>query len=1076
MKSPGIRGFLPPRCLPPCGTLLVSFALTALQPLPGQALQPGFQQSLLGTLGTESYHTRAWGLATADFNSDGHPDILAGDTAGDVHLYLGDGNGTFAHQGVVINQLYNDAYSLVAGNFDHDPSNHMDFVLARTGGATPVPGTGEGELHLYLGNGDGTFQSNGTSSPQLGTVIGVAGLDPMGLAAADVDQDGDLDLVSGERVDTLTTNDTADIILWRNQHAQGSTLSFTREILIQGVDRGFAPEPEEPPYFPPEVFLHGYGLALGDVTGDNLPDLVIGDYAHYLYIYQNTGGGTFSPIRYDNVSTGTRPYAYNRLDALINEGMPIALADFNGDGLLDIATGNAGTSDGSISLWVNEGPDGQNQPVFTGAGIIGSAGTDARGIAAISLNPLSDSYPDLVFGNLEGELHGLTTDIADTDNDGIIDELDNAPLHANAPRIDMNTDGGINYLDQLDNDNDGIGDPADDDDDNDGIADAGDNSPFTANPDQQDRDGDGVGDASDPLNNTDSDGDLITDGPFDPALRALAMDARARWSKSDTHFIIRIDALGRAFQNEFTQTMADGAILTPAEWETQKSRSYNGIGDEPADSGYTFPETDPPLTGGADCPITVVVIPRLIWNAFDDPDPIAWINERISNPNLEIGQHGAYHYNNTPLGDWKDLTDRNFYSSESAGLTLEENHQLLRVGRRSLLGQYEQDKWIMHSGVNPATAPTIDWTLAANPLISYAPPYNTSDTTGRDATARLGYRGWSASIAEESGSLSQFFSPEGSHHESFDQFGMFHASADLEVDSETPAGMPDYAAYLDSITQSPGLNTWLIEEVSWSTRYCNDLDRLVSCPTAPGGINRENNMVDPERWRNWMTLLNHAKTRGEVMTMGDYALAMQFDNAPTVPNPDQADSDHDGIGDVIDGATLAASPVSLDAPATSAEATLTATLLNSSGTGIPGQTIIFLIDTDGDGTPEEISATTGPDGVATATATVSGNDGAAFAYHATWDGGPLTASSAEIVLIGTPHPFRITGIRITTSGAVELSVEGLNPLSTYRLTRSADLTEFPTIITGGITPSGSTAIVTDPAPPETEAFYRIEQE
>ena len=41
----------------------------------------------------------------------------------------------------------------------------------------------------------------------------------------------------------------------------------------------------------------------------------------------------------------------------------------------------------------------------------------------------------------------------------------------------------------------------------------------------------------------------------------------------------------------------------------------------------------------------------------------------------------------------------------------------------------------------------------------------------RDATARLGYMGFSASIAEEEGALAPFFSPEGSHHEQFDQFG-----------------------------------------------------------------------------------------------------------------------------------------------------------------------------------------------------------------------------------------------------------------------------------------------------------------
>lgn len=1046
----------------PC---LVTLAVPAMwllltAPSPGQALQPAFDQVQVADLGTGTYDTRAWGLAVADFNNDTFADIVSGDTAGDVTLFTGDGTGSFTDQGVVINQSFHDAYSLAAGDFNGD--GNADFILARTTDAN------EGQLHLYLGNGDGTFQSTGF--PQLGIQIGVAGLDPMGLAAADVDGDGDLDLVSGERVDTTVTGDTADVILWRNQHAQGSTLTFTPETLIQGVDRGFSPEPEEPPYFPPEVNLHGYGLALGDVTGDGLPDLVVGDYAHYLYIYVNTGGGAFSPIRYDNISTGTRPYAYVRADELINEAMPVALADVNGDGWTDILTGNAGTGDGTVSLWINEGLDAQNHPQFTKAGVIGSAGTDARGLASGQLNPNTDAVADVVFGNFEGEIHGLFPDLADTDGDGIIDAIDNAPLIANAPRLDMNTDGGINHLDQLDNDHDGIGDPADADNDNDGVPDSTDNAPFTANADQTDSDGDGIGDAEDPFNNTDTDGDGIADGPLDPALYQRAKEAKGRWAKNDTHFIIRIDALSRLFQNEFTQLMTDAAILNTSDWEAKKFESYNGLGDSPADSGYQVPSD---LPGGMDCPISLAVIPRLLWSSSPDPDPINWINNRIMNPNLEITQHGTYHANNTPLGDWKDLNDRNIYSSENAGLTLEENFQLLRIGKRTLLGEYADDPWILDSGVDPVTAAKIDWSNAANPLISYVPPFNTADTIARDAIARLGFVSYSASIAEESGFLAPFFSPEGSHHEQIDQFGMFHASADLQVDPEVPAGMADYLEYLQSITQSPGLNTWLIEEVEWCARYCNDLDRLASCPSAPGGINRENNMVDPGRWEKWITLLDYAKTTGEVMTQGDYSLAMQFDNAPTVANPDQADSDFNGIGDVIDGAVLTAAEVTIES---AGEATLTATLLNGLGNPIAGQTVIFYIDTDGDEIEEEYSAVTNESGVATATVSVTGGSGSVDAYRADWNGQLITAEGSEFVRVGEPLPLKVLSVTYTPGVSCEVTVEGLDPAASYRLVRSLDLNGFPDVVVSGHTPAGTTDTFTDTSPPVGKAFYRVEKE
>ena len=971
-------------------------------------LQPGFDQTYVGT----NLSTRAWGLGVADFNRDGTNDFVAGNTTGDVYFWKGNGDGTFTNQGRKVNAVYNMGYGLAAGDFNGDGSN--DFVMVSTVATTPFI---IGGVYLYLGNGNGTFQFTVSSTYDLGLLVGDAGDACSAVAAADVDGDGDLDLVAGE-VSTGTGN-TADVVLFRNlgNDGTGKPIWSTGTVIIAAQDLGSSPNPEAPPYYPPlsSQTLAAYGLAFGDMDGDGDQDLLVTDRASYLYIYRNNGSGSFSPIRYDNIST--RPYAFARIHEVFCSQMPIAVADFNGDGRMDFITGGTdGTWDGKVDLWLNTGNDSAGRPQFANAGVIGGAGTDARGLAVGQFNPTADSYVDVLFGNYEGNVYALFTDRLDTDGDGIIDRYDNAPYIANAPRLDMNTDGGLNRYDQLDNDADGIGDPADADDDNDGVPDVIDNCPFTYNPDQKDSDGDGRGDACDPLNNNDSDGDGVFDGPLDPALFAKAKQAKGRWSQGTTHFIIRIDALGRQFQNEFIQEFTDAAILTPAQWELNKFTNYNGIGDEPATTGYNVPTN---LPGGKDCPISLAVIPKLLWNAFGDPDPIRWINERIANPNLEICQHGTYHVSNTGSGDWASDPNKNFYSCETCGFTVQEMFEYLRIGKRTLLGDYS-DPWIQQSGADPATSPRINWTNASHPLISYAPPYNASDTPSREAVSHLMMAGFSASVYEENSSI---FSPEGSHHEAFDQYGMFHASADLQVNPVFSKPYKTYVEYLQSITQVGGLNTWLIEEVEWSTRYCNDQERLTDCAAAPGGSNRENNMVDTNRWAMWLTLLDYCKSNGVVMTLGDYALAMAYDNAPTVYNPGQADSDHNGVGDVIDGAVVVASDVTLTYDAGGSIGVLRAVLTNALG-GITNQAIQFTLDLDGDGTNETFTSFTSSSGVATQAVTSSRAAGQGIPYNAAWDGVVLTAADTGAATITDPVPPEITcpGTLLAYTGLGECDV------------------------------------------------------
>jgi len=123
-----------------------------------------------------------------------------------------------------------------------------------------------------------------------------------------------------------------------------------------------------------------------------------------------------------------------------------------------------------------------------------------------------------------------TPESSDTDEDGIPNELDNCPNTPNNDQVDQDNDGvgnvcdsdidGDGHLNEVDNcpvfanadqadqDEDGIGDVCDGDDDNDSVNDDADNCPLTPNPDQGDNDSDGLGDACDP----DDDNDGVLDG------------------------------------------------------------------------------------------------------------------------------------------------------------------------------------------------------------------------------------------------------------------------------------------------------------------------------------------------------------------------------------------------------------------------------------------------------------------------------------------------------------------------------------------------------------------------------------
>jgi sugar lactone lactonase YvrE len=231
-----------------------------------------------------------------DFNGDGIPDLAllwAASTYNgppSVTILLGKGDGTFT-TGATVQVTGAQGYpAMIAGDFNGDGKTDLA-VLSWNSYSTSY-------ITTLLGNGDGTF-----GAPQTGTAFneGIVGGDgvPGSLVAADFNGDGKLDLaIVGDYV------------------APGGVT-----ILLGKGDGTF--QPAGPNLDPTADF----GLiATGDFNGDGIPDLVATNYFEFgksPVVFLGRGDGTFTQM----------PTSFT-LDYFPTS---VAVADFNGDGVLDLA-------------------------------------------------------------------------------------------------------------------------------------------------------------------------------------------------------------------------------------------------------------------------------------------------------------------------------------------------------------------------------------------------------------------------------------------------------------------------------------------------------------------------------------------------------------------------------------------------------------------------------------------------------------------------------------------------------------------------------------------------------------------
>ena len=320
-----------------------------------------------------------------DVDNDGNIDLAIGEPNldGFYTYYAGNGDGTLADR-TVVGDPQSQPNSVVLEDFNGD--GNLDLLTA--------DGFASGNrIELQLGNGDGTFGA--------ATLLDTVGGGAVSLEAGDVDGDGNLDFVA------VSPNGDSVELFYGNGDG-----TFDPAVAIDSA------------------FDAARGSALGDFDGDGDVDILAtggGSFSSQVQYYENNGDGTFAAGKtvLDGFTIG------NAVDA----------GDFNGDGNLDFVLANKGTgaSEGGLSVLLGNGDGtfGGQSVIQEGWNVLATEVADFNGDGVLDIAGATPNADDVVgnfalwIGNGDGTFQdalivaetsgAYSLTVGDLNNDGLLD-------------------------------------------------------------------------------------------------------------------------------------------------------------------------------------------------------------------------------------------------------------------------------------------------------------------------------------------------------------------------------------------------------------------------------------------------------------------------------------------------------------------------------------------------------------------------------------------------------------------------------------------------------------------------------
>jgi enediyne biosynthesis protein E4 len=343
--------------------------------------------------------TTGCGIAFYDYDDDGWLDIfvvngwrLQGFPRGQepvCHLYKNNRDGTFTDVTLKAGVAHSGwGQGVCVGDYNND--GHEDLFISYYGRNV-----------LYRNNGNGTFTD---VTAQAGLVDKRTRWNT-GCAFVDYDRDGNLDLFVANYIDmdlkTAPVPESGPCLYKGIMVACGPPgLTGGKNILYRNNGDGTFTDVSESTGILNENGTFGLGVVCADFDNDGWPDIYVANDSQPSALYHNDGKGKFTDIGIDSgaaLSPDGKPQA----------GMGVSVADYDGDGKLDIVKTNfAGDTH---SLYRNRGNNDFEDTTFS-AGI--GLNTRYLGWGCGFFDFDNDGWPDILVcnGHVYPEVEQLKTE------------------------------------------------------------------------------------------------------------------------------------------------------------------------------------------------------------------------------------------------------------------------------------------------------------------------------------------------------------------------------------------------------------------------------------------------------------------------------------------------------------------------------------------------------------------------------------------------------------------------------------------------------------------------------------------